>query len=505
MRLKKQRPFPRAAGVLMPVASLPSSYGIGAFGRAAFDFVDFLGDAGQRYWQVLPLGPTSYGDSPYQSFSAFAGNPYFIDLDLLIAEGLLKKREVSSRKWGENPACVDYAQIFENSFIILRKAFERSAHIETEAYKTFLSENHFWLDDYAAYMTLKEHFLWDSWQEWPREYRLRKPKILAKFIRENALGLDFWRFCQYKFYEQWNSLRAYAEKAGVSIIGDIPIYVALDSADVWAKPQLFDLDSDLRPNNVAGVPPDYFSATGQLWGNPLYLWESMAADDFFWWRQRIHFTARLYDIIRIDHFIGISRYYSIPANAESAVVGVYLPGPGDALLAAINEAKGTKQIIAEDLGVLTKNVVALRKRAGYPGMKVLQFAFDSGAKNECLPMHYEKNTVVYGGTHDNETLAGYFAREKRKNLRFAREYLGVNQNKQLVGAVIRAGLASCADTVIYQLQDLLELGAEARINTPSTLGGNWEWRLLPEQLTGDLSKKLLQLTTIYDRGRVQKK
>ena len=484
----------------MPVASLPSPYGIGTFGKAAYDFADFLEESGQRYWQVLPLGPTSYGDSPYQSFSAFAGNPYFIDLDMLISEGLLKKREISSRNWGSLPDTVDYAQIFSNRFIVLRKAFARSEHLKSDEYATFLQEHSPWLDDYAAYMALKEHFEWKSWQEWPDDYRLRKQKPLAALLHKLAGELDFWRFCQFKFYGQWTKLKAHAEKAGILIIGDIPIYVALDSADVWANPALFDLDKDLRPNNVAGVPPDYFSATGQLWGNPLYLWEHMAENDFAWWRRRIRFTAILYDIIRIDHFIGISRYYSIPADAESAIKGKYLPGPGDALLTAINEAKGTKQIIAEDLGVLTREVVAMRKRAGYPGMKVLQFAFGSGEKNDYLPTHYEQNTVVYGGTHDNETLVGYFDREKRRTLRFAREYLGVSQNRQLVRAVIRAAYSSCADTVIFQMQDLLELDNAARINTPSTLGGNWQWRLLPNQLPATLTNQLLALTKIYDRG-----
>ena len=488
----------------MPIASLPSQYGIGTLGKAAHDFVDFLEEAGQHYWQVLPLGPTSYGDSPYQSFSAFAGNPYFIDLDMLIDEGLLKKHEVSAYDWGNSPTTIDYTQIFENRFTALRKAFARSKHIQSVEYEVFLQKHNLWLDDYASYMLLKEYFGWKSWQEWPDEYRLRDLGLLAKTVQDNPEDFDFWRFCQFKFYAQWAALKLHAQKANVLIIGDIPIYVALDSADVWANPHLFDLDANLRPNNVAGVPPDYFSATGQLWGNPLYLWEHMAKNNFEWWRSRIHFTALLYDIIRIDHFIGILRYYSIPANADSAINGKYLPGPGYALLAAINAAKGKTQIIAEDLGVLTYDVVKMRKRAGYPGMKVLQFAFNSGPKNDYLPTHYEKNAVVYGGTHDNETLAGYFACEKRKILRFAKEYLGIKHSKQLVGAVIRAGYASCANTVLFQLQDLLELGAEARMNTPSTLGGNWQWRLLPDQLSAKLAKQLLQMVITYDRGSAKK-
>jgi 4-alpha-glucanotransferase len=499
MPLKKQKRLPRGAGVLMPVASLPSPYGIGAFGKASFDFIDFLREAGQSYWQVLPLCPTSYGDSPYQSFSAFAGNPYFIDLDLLIEEGLLTKREVSSVKWGGEPGGVDYAAVFKSRFTVLRKAFSRSKHPDSAGYGAFLRENAFWIEDYAAYMAVKERFGWRSWQEWPEEIRLRKPRAMKKLLQELAGQLAFWRFCQFKFFRQWGAVKAYAAKAGIAVIGDIPIYVALDSADVWMHPELFDLDSALRPRNVAGVPPDYFSATGQLWGNPLYRWDRMGADGFAWWRERIRFTARLYDVIRIDHFIGVARYYAIPAGAETAMTGEYLPGPGERLLEAVNSALGGKRIIAEDLGALTPQVVSLRLRSGYPGMKVLQFAFDSGAGNEYLPTHYERNTVVYGGTHDNETLAGYFSRQKRKTLKFARDYLGVKRTSQILPALIRSGYASCADTVIFQLQDLLALGNEARINTPSTLGGNWLWRLLPGQLPEGLAQRLLGLTEVYDR------
>jgi len=498
MILKQQRPLPRAAGILMPVSSLPGVHGIGTFGRAAYDFVDFLEQAGQSYWQVLPLGPTGYGDSPYQSFSAFAGNPYFIDLELLVEEGLLDKRDIP-QDWGENPCDIDYACIFRQRFPVLRRAYARSGHKSTPEYAEFLKINAFWLNDYADYMAIKEHYGWKGWQEWPAEIRRRQPGPLADLREMLASEADFWRFCQFKFYEQWGRLKAYANKAGIEIIGDIPIYAALDSADVWANPELFELDEDLNPIHVAGVPPDYFSKTGQLWGNPLYRWDVMRESGYAWWRERMRFTMMLYDIVRIDHFIGIVRYYAIPASEESAVAGYYREGPGESLIAAIGEAVGDKKIIAEDLGALTHEVESLRRRGGYPGMKVLQFAFESDGKNTHLPSHYEQNTVVYGGTHDNETLTGYFARQERETLHFARDYLGVKQDGELACAVIRAGYQSCANTVIHQLQDLLSLGNEARINTPSTLGTNWRWRLLPGQLSGELAVKLRHMAVLYDR------
>ena len=501
MRIKKQKPLPRGVGVLMPVASLPSAYGIGTFGQAAYDFVDFLHAAGQRYWQVLPLGPTSYGDSPYQSFSAFAGNPYFIDLDLLVAEKLLTRRDIP-RKWGDSPDDIDYGRIFEARFPVLRKAFSRSTHKSAPDYADFLQENAFWVNDYAEYMAVKEHFGWKGWQNWPREIRRREKKPLTALLRKLAVEADFWRFCQFKFYEQWGRLKAYANESGVEIIGDIPIYVAFDSADVWANPHLFELDGELNPTHVAGVPPDYFSKTGQLWGNPLYRWDIMQADNFAWWRERMRFTTVLYDVVRIDHFIGIVRYYAIPAAEETAVAGHYREGPGEALIAAISEAalaSGGKKIIAEDLGVLTRKVENLRRKSGYPGMKILQFAFDSGGANMHLPGYYEQNSVVYGGTHDNETLSGYFSRQNRKTLRFTREYLGVKRGREIVAAIVRLGYQSCANTAIYQLQDLLMLGNEARINTPSTLGQNWRWRLLPGQITPALENTLRKMTITFNR------
>lgn len=497
--MKKQKPFQRGAGVLLPVASLPSPYGIGTFGREAYALLDFLRDAGQSYWQVLPLGPTSYGDSPYQSFSAFAGNPYFIDLELLIGERLLTREEVEACHWGDDPEDVDYGAIYKSRSGVLRLACARSGHAADPAYGDFCAANAHWLEDYALFMALKEQHGGHSWQQWEAPLRLRLPDALEA-SRQGLVGeLEFWRFCQYKFFQQWSAVQDYAHGLGIRIIGDIPIYVAMDSADVWVNSHLFQLDDDKRPLAVSGVPPDMFSATGQLWGNPLYHWERMEQDDFFWWQQRMAASARLYDIIRIDHFIGVVNFYSIPAGDDTAANGHWVQGPGGKLLEAITPALGGKEIIAEDLGVLTRPVVRLREKSGYPGMKLLQFAFDSDTDNGFLPCHFDRNTVLYGGTHDNETLVGYFSARKRKELRFARSYLRVKRNSEIPWALICAGYASSANTAIYQLQDLMELDNRARINTPSTLGQNWRWRLLPGKLTRELADKIKGETTLYGR------
>ncbi|WP_276872178.1 MULTISPECIES: 4-alpha-glucanotransferase [Anaerotruncus] len=489
----------RGAGVLLPVTSLPSPYGIGTFGRAAYAFVDFLRDAGQRYWQVLPLGPTSYGDSPYQSFSAFAGNPYFIDLDLLEREGLLTGAEISACGWGDDPAAVDYARIYRHRFTVLHAAFRRSRHADTPAYREFCAENAVWLEDYSLYMAVKMHFGGHEWLRWPEDIRMREPEALARCARELAEEIDFWKFCQFKFFEQWRALKSYANGLGVEIIGDIPIYVALDSADVWAHPEQFQLDGQRRPSRVAGVPPDMFSSDGQLWGNPLYDWERMAREDYAWWKLRMKFSSELYDVVRIDHFVGIAHYYSIPAGDDTAKNGVWVDGPGEGLIAAISSVMGGKRVIAEDLGIVIPEVGRMLKRSGYPGMKLMQFGFDSGPDNEYLPCHYDKNVVVYGGTHDNETLAGFFAHQPRGVLRFARAYLGVRTSREIPWALIRAGYASSADTAVFQMQDLLGLGNEARMNTPSTIGENWRWRLAEGQLTSGTARKLRELAELYGR------
>lgn len=495
----KTKQLPRGAGVLLPVSSLPSDYGIGTFGAEAFRFIDFLKEAGQKYWQVLPVGPTSFGDSPYQSFSAFAGNPYFIDLDILIAEGLLTAGEVTGYDWGERYDDVDYAKLFYSRFEILHTAFLKSKHNGMQEYRAFCKQNEYWLDDYSLYMALKFEFDNQSWQSWPKALRLHEPDAVEGYSRKLKNETEFWKFCQFKFFEQWARVKEYANKNGIKIIGDIPIYTALDSADVWTHSMLFQLDEERRPVLVSGVPPDAFSKDGQLWGNPLYDWDMMEQDGFDWWKKRMAYSTKIYDVIRIDHFIGVVRYYAIPAESTTAVNGSWQAGPGQKLTNAIDSAIGSAQVIAEDLGVVVPEVRKLLRQTGYPGMKVLQFAFDSNAKNEFLPHNYTQNIVVYGGTHDNETLVGHFESAKAKDAKYAKEYLGVNRKKDISPALIRAAYESVANTVIFQAQDLLLLPNSARMNFPSTIGTNWKWRLTKGQLTNQLALQLNHLVTVYGR------
>ena len=483
----------------MPVTALPSEYGIGTLGKEAYRFADFLKESDQKYWQVLPVCPTSYGDSPYQSFSAFAGNPYLIDLETLIEEGLLTEEEVKENDWGEDKEKVDYKKIFDSRFVVLRKAYERFIVNEPADFAAFRKDNAEYLEDYCFYMALKFRFGQLEWLKWDDDIRLRKPKAVEKYKKELKDDISFWWFVQYKFFEQWNRLKNYVNSLGIEIIGDIPIYVALDSADTWAQSEQFYLDENKHPIDVAGVPPDYFSADGQLWGNPLYNWEKMKADGFVWWKRRMSFSARLYDVIRIDHFIGVVRYYAIPADSDTAINGEYREGPGIYLIEAINEAVGESRIIAEDLGVSLKSVQRLLKQVGYPGMRVLVFGFGSDAKNTFLPHHYEQNCVVYGGTHDNDTLVGYFAQQKPKQLKFIKDYLNVKRRSELPWAAIKAGYASVGDTVIFQMQDYLGLDNRARINYPSTVGGNWEWRAKKDYVNSELAEKISRLAEIYDR------
>jgi len=496
---KAKNNFPRAAGILLPITSLPSPYGIGTMGKHAYEFIDFLKSAGQRYWQVLPVGPTSYGDSPYQSFSAFAGNPYLIDLDILCDEGLLCRNELESLDW----CCgryIDYARIYELRFDILKEAFSKSKHILTDEFKKFCDENSFWLNDYALFMSLKNHFDNVEWLKWEEDIRIRKPNALKKYTSELSESIDFWKFIQYKFNEQWTNLKAYANKNGIEYIGDIPIYVAMDSADAWANPEQFLMDERCRPTKVAGVPPDYFSATGQLWGNPLYRWDYMKDDNYSWWRRRMSFAARLYDVIRIDHFIGIVRYYSIDAGADNAIKGEWNKGPGMELINAINESRGSTKMIAEDLGEVVPEVRKVQIASGYPGMKVLQFAFDDTPNNHFLPHNHIQNSIVYTGTHDNNTTRGLIESRNPRKWRFAREYLGVRRTADIPDAMINAALNSVAHTAIIPIQDWLGIGAEGRINTPSTLGNNWHWRLVDGDLTPELALRIKKTT--YNYGRI---
>lgn len=511
--------FDRSAGILMPVSSLPSPYGIGTFGRAAMDFVDFVAECKHSYWQVLPLGQTSYGDSPYQSFSAFAGNPYFIDLDILADEGLLKTEYIESFDWGNDPYSIDYEKIFNSRYKVLKSAYKQFCTLcaesvngrghnagpdsstagEEEDFDTFKKNSGEWLEEYAMYMACKEYFGYKAWSEWDDDIRFRKKDALKAYREKLADEIDFWMFCQYEFFKQWNKLKSYANSKEIEIIGDIPIYVAQDSADVWAHPEAFLLNDDLMSDKVAGVPPDAFTDLGQKWGNPLYDWKALEADDFGWWRRRMSAQAKMYDVIRIDHFLGIIRYYTIPAHNPDARQGEYKEGPGRKLIRAINESIGSRKIIAEDLGVEMPEVTVLLQENGYPGMKVLEFAFDGSRKNPHLPHNYIKDLVIYGGTHDNETLYGYYTEHSPEELKYAYAYLNTASPRKMVEESFRMAYASVADTVIFQVQDILCLGNSARINTPSTIGCNWKWRMKKGELDFGHAARMKHLASVYGR------
>ena len=494
----------RESGILLSVASLPSRYGIGCFSKEAYEFVDQLKAAGQSYWQILPLGPTSYGDSPYQSFSTFAGNPYYISLENLIDEGLLTREECEAADLGDDAGLVDYEKLYENRFPLLRKAYERSGAGNDREFLRFKAENAWWLDDYALYMAVKARFDQAAWTQWAKDIRLRWQNALDYYRRELYFDIEFHQYLQYLFMSQWNRLKAYANSRGIRIVGDIPIYVALDSADAWASPELFQLDENNAPQAVAGCPPDGFSATGQLWGNPLYRWDYHRQTGYGWWIKRLSYCYRLYDVVRIDHFRGFDQYFSIPAGAENAVGGHWEQGPGIELFRRVKEALGDKEIIAEDLGYVTDSVRRLVAETGYPGMKVLEFAFDSrdsGCASDYLPHNYPENCVAYTGTHDNETIAGWFESIKPEEQKLARDYLCDHYTpvEELHLPFISLVMRSQARMCIIPLQDYLGLGNDCRINTPSTVGENWRWRLVPGQMSEDVIKEIGMVTRRYGR------
>lgn len=493
--------FERSAGILMPISSMPSPYGIGTMGKDAYDFVDFVRECNHKYWQVLPLGPTSFGDSPYQGFSTFAGNPYFIDLETLIEEGLLTKEYVEKFDWmGDDKCLICYDKMFEARYEVLRKAFENSEHKITQEYQKFDKDNADWLDDYALFMAVKGYFKNADWSIWDDDIRFRKPAAIKKYTELLKKDIDFYKFLQFKFFEQWGKLKAYANEQGIEIIGDIPIYVAFDSADVWVNSDQFLLDENLTPTKVAGVPPDAFSADGQRWGNPIYDWAKMEKDGFSWWSKRMKAAANLYDVIRIDHFLGMVKYYEIPAEEDNAKNGKYQKGPGKKLTDVINRAIGTKKIIAEDLGVEIPEATKLLEDNNYPGMKVLEFAFGGDRKNPHLPQNYKtSNCIVYGGTHDNETLLGYFKDHNDWELDYAYQYLGTKDKLEMVERVFRLAYASQAVVVIFQVQDILRQDNFARMNFPSTLGENWRWRMWPGALGKKEAQELALLASVYGR------
>ena len=489
----------RASGVLMHISSLPGDTGIGTLGKYAYDFVDFLKKAGQTYWQILPICPTSYGDSPYQSFSTFAGNPYFIDFEMLEKDGYLSKDDYKDVNWGGSKSYVDYGLLYierHKIFKIIQKNFEKNPAAD---YEKYCKDNAFWLDDYALFMAIKDEHNGVAFDDWEEDIRCREPKAVAKWQKKCSERIEYYKILQYLFYHQWFLLKNYANENGIYIVGDIPIYVAADSADVWTNPSNFVLDEDNKPVEVAGCPPDGFSADGQLWGNPVYDWKAMKKDNYGWWKRRLGAGLKTYDVIRIDHFRGFDSFYAIPYGAKTAKNGVWREGPGIDLFNELKKEFGEMQIIAEDLGFLTDSVKKLLKDSGYPGMKILQFAFDSRDGNDYLPLRYEKNTVVYTGTHDNDTIKGWSKVANHDDIEYAMDYLRISDESKLTKELMLAGLSSVSNTCILPIQDLMELGSEARMNTPSTVGNNWKWRATEDQITEEIAKWLYKYTKLYNR------
>ena len=494
----------RGAGILLSITSLPSKYGIGCFSKSAYDFVDWLKAAGQTYWQILPLGPTSYGDSPYQSFSTYAGNPYFIDLEALIEEGVLTREECEKADMGEEEGTIDYKKMYEGRYPLLRKAYERSNISQNPDYIRFMEENGWWLSDYALFMAVKGRFDGAPWTEWAQDIRLRWGYAMDYYRRELYFDIEFQQYLQFTFYKQWRALKDYANRQGVRIIGDIPIYVAMDSADAWAHPELFQLDQDNVPLAVAGCPPDGFSAVGQLWGNPLYRWDYHRQTGYDWWMKRLAHCFSLYDVVRIDHFRGVDEYYSIPYGAKSAIGGHWEKGPGMDLFRRMREVLGEKEVIAEDLGYVTDSVRQLVRDTGFPGMKVLEFAFDSrdsGCANDYLPHNYTENCVAYTGTHDNETIRGWFESIREDERRLARAYIcdKYTPRQYLHTSFISLIMASRANLCVIPIQDYMGYDNTCRMNKPSTVGINWKWRLKSGELTEDLQKEIRAITRRYGR------
>ena len=494
----------RSSGILMPISSLPSKYGIGTLGKEAYAFADMLVKAKQKYWQILPLAVTSYGDSPYQSFSTYAGNPYFIDLEILIEEGLLTAEECDAVDFGGHPEYVDYGKMYEGRYPLLRKAFENDMKTrESDEYREFCLKNSKWLEDYALFMALKTHFGGKAWTEWDEDIKLRKPKAMYHYWSLLIDDVNFQIYIQFKFYQQWGKLKAYCNELGIDMIGDMPIYVSADSADTWANGDLFMFDERMNPTLVAGCPPDAFSATGQLWGNPIYRWETHRQQGYAWWIDRVKGALELYDMVRIDHFRGFDEYWAIPAGDDTAMNGKWMKGPGIELFNAINAVVGKAPIIAEDLGYITASVKQLLADSGYPGMKLLQFAFDSREASDYLPHGYPNNCVVYTGTHDNDTLVGWYTSGlNAEDKALAQEYLHLpvdGKAEDMAWEFIRAAFMSVADLAMVPMHDYLELGSEARINFPSTVGSNWKWRMKKDAFTDELAAKVARFTELYDR------
>ena len=490
----------RSAGILLPLSSLPSPHGIGTMGKAAYDFADFLAAAGQKYWQLLPLGPTSYGDSPYQSFSSFAGDPYFIDLELLVEDGLLVREEVDTRDWGSDARRIDYGRLYENRFPLLAKAKARGYDRDREAVAAFEQENAGWLPNYTLFMALKRHFGMKPWTAWDDEdIRCRtSSEVIERYRAELREDVDLFTYIQFLFFRQWATLKAYIHSLGIRIIGDLPIYVAMDSADVWAEPEMFRLDAHGVPTEVAGVPPDYFSEDGQLWGNPLYDYEAMEKDGFGWWIRRVGGAQKLCDVLRIDHFRGFASYWAVPYGETTAKNGHWVKGPGMALVGVLTNWFRDLDFIAEDLGAPSPDVTRLLEDSGLPGMKVLEFAFDPETLSNYLPHSCGENSICYTGTHDNAPLVLWREEATEAELAFA-TYLGLNEEEGFCSGLLRGGMGCGSRLFIAQMQDWLEAGVGSRMNTPGTSSGNWQWRMLPGEASKTLAERIREMTRIYGR------
>ena len=488
----------RSSGILMHITSLPGPYGVGTMGRQAFSFVDFLKAAGQRCWQILPLTPTGFGDSPYQSCSTFAGNHYLIDLDLLVEEGLLEQQELSGIRWCRSEEKADFGLLYENRLKILRLACGRFTG--GADFDRFCRDNESWLGDYALFMALKDRNSGRPWYEWPEALKHRETAAMAKASQDLAEEIRLHCFVQYLFFRQWNALHAYAAAQGIQILGDVPIYVPLDSVEVWRDPELFLLDETLTPIAVAGCPPDGFTADGQLWGNPLYRWDVHRAQGYRWWLNRLGYAGKLYDVVRLDHFRGFEAYWSVPYGDTTARRGQWVKGPGVSFVQAVKQGLPGLKLIAEDLGYLTQEVLDLRDAGGWPGMKVLQFGFDPREPSDYLPHTYIRNTVCYTGTHDNMTMQQWFDTAPQEELAYAAAYMTLSREEGYVWGAIRTALSSVSDTCIIQMQDYLELGGEARMNFPGTLSDcNWTWRVKDGIINEDLAKRIRALTALYAR------
>ncbi len=491
--------MPRSAGILLPIFSLPSKYGIGTIGEEAYRFVDFLVEARQSYWQILPLGPTSYGDSPYMSFSSYAGNPYFIDLDMLVEDNLLTEEDLKQLPVNDEER-VDYGAIYQSRFEVLYKAYLKGRDLFGQEYKKFVSDNANWLEDYAMFMAIKKHFSMQSWIEWPdKDIRLRKEDAMKHYRQLLDDDVEFYQFIQFLFYRQYTKFKEYANKNKIKIIGDVPIYVALDSADTWSHPEVFQLDEENIPTGVAGVPPDYFSEDGQLWGNPLYDWDAMKKDGYKWWINRIDQASKLYDVIRIDHFRGFESYWEVPYGSITAKNGKWVKGPGLPFVKTITGWFSNVEFIAEDLGDLTQEVEDMLEASGLPGMRVMEFGLDVNGAGKNTPHQYVRNCVAYVGTHDNTTALGYLQTSSKANVKNAKAYLGIRGREPFNIGMIRGGMSSVANLFIAQMQDYLGLGDEAKINTPGTPSDNWTWRMKKDAYDEKLAKKIAMMTKLYER------